>query len=230
MTHWNETRFSAMLCLVAAISAACGSAPPPPPADVDPVEAMLGDTVITPVVEDEGGTSGPAAGPAYTGPTKLTVNLRVVNEKNPKGTYRLLGSEGTALVENGVFGQEIEINQGSYTIEYKSPLVFGDPIYLTDVTEVVGEKMAIDNIFPAGQITLHTFQGKAEGKCVPVTFTVYDLENAKDLTGKGKTCAPLILETGHYEVRLNVGKNKIQPVEMRINREQVQTSKVQLEK
>jgi hypothetical protein len=31
-------------------------------------------------------------------------------------------------------------------------------------------------------------------------------------------------------VRLTVGKNKIQPVEMRINREQVQTSKVQLEK
>jgi hypothetical protein len=228
MTHWNALRLFAILGLAAAISAACGGKAPPPQNDVDPVEAMLGDTVIEPVVEDTSGDT--AAGAAYTGPTKVTVNLRVVNDKNPKGSYRLLGSDGTALVENGVFGQEIEINQGSYTIEYKSPLVFGDPVYLTDVTEIVGEKMAIDNIFPAGQITLHTFQGKAEGKCVPVTFTVHDLENVKDLTGKGKTCAPLVLETGHYEVRLSVGKNKIQPVEMRINREQVQTSKVQLEK
>jgi hypothetical protein len=195
---------------------------------VDPVAAALGDTVITPVVEDE-----PAATPtgaAYTGPTKVTINLKVVNDKNPKGTYRLLGSDGTALVQNGVFGQEIEINQGAYTIEYKTPLVFGDPIYLTDVVDIVGEKQQVDNVFPAGQITLHTFRGKAEGKCVPTQFTVYDLENAKELTGKGKTCSPLILETGHYEVRLSIGKNKIQPVEMRINREQVQTSKVQLEK
>jgi len=230
MINWNAFRLFTMIGFVAAISAACGGKAPPPTADVDPVEAMLGDTVINPVVEDETTAAGTAAGPAYTGPTKVTINLRVVNEKNPKGTYRLLGSDGTALVENGVLGQEIEINQGSYTIEYKSPLVFGDPVYLTDVTEIVGEKMVVDNIFPAGQITLHTFQGKAEGKCVPVTFTVHDLENVKDLAGKGKTCAPLILETGHYEVRLSVGKNKIQPVEMRINREQVQTSKVQLEK
>jgi hypothetical protein len=228
MIQWNTLRLFAILGFVAAISAACGGKAPPPQDDVDPVAAMLGDTQLTTVVEDTAGDTSAVA--AYTGPTKLTVNLKVVNDKNPKGSYRLLGSDGTALVENGVFGQEIDINQGSYTIEYKSPLVFGDPIYLTDITEVVGEKMTIDNIFPAGQITLHTFQGKAEGKCVPVTFTVHDLENVKDLPGKGKTCTPLILETGHYEVRLSVGKNKIKPVEMRINREQVQTSKVQLEK
>jgi len=229
MTRWNALRLIAMIGFVAAISAACGGKGPPPTADVDPVEAMLGDTVIEPVVEDEP-TDTAGGGAAYTGPTKVTVNLRVVNDKNPKGSYRLLGSDGTALVENGVFGQEIELNQGAYTIEYKTPLVFGNPVYLTDVIDVVGEKMAIDNVFPAGQITLHTFRGKAEGKCVPIPFTVYDLENAKDVTGKGKTCAPLVLETGHYEVRLAVGKNKIQPVEMRINREQVQSSKVQLEK
>jgi hypothetical protein len=227
MTHWNALRLFAILGLAAAVSAACGGKAPPPQADVDPVAAMLGDTPLTPVV-DEQPTATTAA--AYTGPTKVTINLKVVNDKNPKGSYRLLGSDGTAVVQNGVFGQEIQVNQGSYTVEYKAPLVFGDPVYLTDVVEVVGETMVIDNVFPAGQITLHTFRGKAEGKCVPMPFTVYDLENAKDVAGKGKTCAPLILETGHYEVRLNVGKNKIQPVEMRINREQVQTSKVQLEK
>jgi hypothetical protein len=108
--------------------------------------------------------------------------------------------------------------------------VFGDPVYISDVVDVAGEKMAVDQIFPAGQITLHTFAGKAEGRCVPTPFTVFDLENEKELTGKGKTCAPLVVETGHYEVRLAVGKNKVQPVEMRINREQVQTSKVKLEK
>ena len=228
MTRSNILGVLAMIGIAVAISAACGGKAPPPQDDVDPVALALGDTVVTPVVEDE-----PAATPtgaAYTGPTKLTINLKVINDKNPKGAYRLLGSDGTALVENGVFGQEIEINQGQYTIEYKSPLVFGDPIYLTDVTDVVGEKQVIDNVFPAGQITLHTFRGTAEGKCVPTAFTVFDLENNKELTGKGKTCAPLVLETGHYEVRLSIGKNKIQPVEMRINREQVQTSKVKLEK
>jgi hypothetical protein len=229
MTRRNALEIIAMVGLVAAFSTACGGKGPPPQTDdVDPVAAALGDTVIAPVVEDE--PTSTAAAPSYSGPTKLTITLRVVNDKNPKGTYRLLGSDGSALVENGVFGQEIEINQGQYTIEYKSPLVFGDPIYLTDVIAVAGEKMVVDNVFPAGEITLHTFRGKAEGKCVPVPFTVYDLENAKDVAGKGKTCAPLVLQTGHYEVRLSVGKNQIQPVEMRINREQVQTSKVQLEK
>jgi hypothetical protein len=229
MTRRNAFEIIAMVGLVAAFSTACGGKGPPPQTDdVDPVAAALGDTVIAPVVEDE--PTSTAAAPSYSGPTKLTITLRVVNDKNPKGTYRLLGSDGSALVENGVFGQEIEINQGQYTIEYKSPLVFGDPIYLTDVIAVAGEKMVVDNVFPAGEITLHTFRGKAEGKCVPVPFTVYDLENAKDVAGKGKTCAPLVLQTGHYEVRLSVGKNQIQPVEMRINREQVQTSKVQLEK
>ena len=218
----------ALLGSVAALAVACGGKVPPPQDDVDPVAAALGDTVLEPVTEDEVATGDAPA--AHTGPTKVTVNLRVVNEKNPKGTYRMLGSDGTAVVENGTFGQELELNQGQYTIEYKTPLVFGDPVYLTDVVDVAGPTQQIDSIFPAGQITLHTFQGKAEGKCVPVPFTVYDLENAKDLTGKGKTCAPLILETGHYEVRLAVSKNTVQPVEMRINREQVQTSKVKLEK
>lgn len=228
MTRSNTLGIIALVGSIAALAAACGGKVPPPQDDVDPVAAALGDTVLEPVTEDE--ISDGDAPAAYTGPTKVTVNLRVVNEKNPKGTYRMLGSDGTAVVENGTFGQELELNQGQYTIEYKSPLVFGEPLYLTDVIDVAGQTQQIDSIFPAGQITLHTFQGKAEGKCVPVPFTVHDLENAKDLPGKGKTCAPLVLQTGHYEVRLAVGKNKVQPVEMRINREQVQTSKVQLEK
>jgi hypothetical protein len=228
MTRSNTLVIIVLLGSVAALAAACGGKAPPPQDDVDPVAAALGDTVLEPVTEDE--VSAGDAPAAYTGPTKATDNLRVVNEKNPKGTYRMLGSDGTAVVENGTFGQELELNQGQYTIEYKSPLVFGEPLYLTDVIDVAGQTQQIDSIFPAGQITLHTFRGKAEGKCVPVPFTVHYLENAKDLPGKGKTCAPLILQTGHYEVRLAVGKNKVQPVEMRINREQVQSSKVQLEK
>jgi len=228
MSHSNALRLFALGALAAATLAACGGkAPPPQNDDVDPIEAALGGVEVEPVSEEAAAATEASA---YTGPTKVTVNLRVVNEKNPKGSYRLLTAEGTAVVENGVLGEPVEINQGQYTVEYKSPLVFGDPVYTSDTVDVVGQEMTIDNIFPAGQITLHTYQGKNEGRCVPVPFTVYDKGNDKELAGKGKTCAPLVLETGHYEVRLEIGKNKIQPVEMRINREQVQTSKVQLEK
>jgi len=229
MSTRNALRLFAIGLFAAAMATACGGSQPQAQTDdVDPVAAALGDVDVQPIAEE-----APAEAPAeaaYTGPTKMTVNLRVVNDKNPKGSYRMLDANGTAVIENGALGEEVEVKQGSYTFEFKTPLVFGDPVYLSDTVDVAGEKMQVDQIFPAGQITLHTFQGKAEGRCVPTPFTVFDLENNKDVAGKGKTCTPLILQTGHYEVRLAVAKNKVQPVEMRINREQVQTSKVQLEK
>ena len=92
------------------------------------------------------------------------------------------------------------------------------------------EKMTLDEIFPAGQITLNTYRGKNVKRCVATSFTVHSKTKEKDVPGKGKTCKPLILETGHYEIQLVLSKKNYQPVEMRINREQVQTSNVKLEK
>jgi hypothetical protein len=231
MSKRNALRLLAMGFIAAAMVTGCGGSKKKTAQadDADPVAAALDGVDVQPIA-DEAPAAAPADANAYTGPTKVTVNLKVVNEKNPKGSYRMLDASGTAVIENGVLGEEVEVKQGSYTFEFKSPLVFGDPVYLSDVVDIAGEKMAVDQIFPAGQITLHTFQGKNENRCVPTAFTVFNLEDEKELTGKGKTCAPLIVETGHYEVRLAVSKNAIQPVEMRINREQVQTSKVKLEK
>ena len=231
MNTRSALRLVALGLLVTAMSTACGGAKKNAPKqtdDVDPIAAALGGVDVQPVT-DEAPAAAPTA-PSYTGPTKVTVNLRVVNDKNPKGSYRMLDMNGTAVIENGTLGETVDVKQGSYTFEFKSPLVFGDGAYLSDTVVVAGETMTVDQIYPAGQITLHTFQGKNEARCVPVPFTVFDLENQKELAGKGKTCEPLIVETGHYEVRLAVGKNTTQPVEMRINREQVQSSSVKLEK
>jgi hypothetical protein len=229
MNTRSALRLAVLGLLATSVSAACGGSKKPAAQtdDVDPVAAALDGVDVKPIGEE---APAAAAAPSYAGPTKVTVNLRVVNDKNPKGTYRMLDLNGTAAIENGTPGETVEVKQGSYTFEFKTPLVFGSTAYMSDVVDIAGETMQVDQIYPAGQITLHTFQGKNESRCVPVPFTVFDLENQKELAGKGKTCEPLIVETGHYEVRLAVDKNKVQPVEMRINREQVQTSKVKLEK
>ena len=134
------------------------------------------------------------------------------------------------IIENGTLGDTVEINQGTYTLEFRSPEVFGEPVYAVEL-DVVGKEMTVNEIFPAGQITLHTYRGRAEGRCVTTSFTLFNIEEEEPVQvgKKGKTCNPLIVETGHYEVRLHLSKKKYQPVEMRINREQVQTSKVKLE-
>ncbi len=230
----KETRgfFVCLLAFFLAVSnIACGGAEPAPQTaddeDYDPIAALVGDVEVE--EEDEEGDDESAEG-AYTGPTKLTVNLKVINEKNPEGSYRLLDSSGAEIIKNGKLGEEVELNQGIYSIEFETALVFGKPKYLVENVEVEGEKMALDEIFPAGQITLNTYRGKNVKRCVATTFTVHSKTKEKDIPGKGKTCKPLILETGHYEIQLVLSKKKYQPIEMRINREQVQTSNVKLEK
>ncbi len=229
----KETRgfFVCHLAFLLAVShLACGGAEPVAQTaddeDYDPIAALVGDVEVE--EEEEGDTE--SVEEAYTGPTKLTVNLKVVNEKNPEGSYRLLDSSGAVIIKNGKLGEEIELNQGIYSIEFETPLVFGKPKYLVENVEVADEKMTLDEIFPAGQITLNTYRGKNVKRCVATSFTVISKTKEKDVPGKGKTCSPLILETGHYEIQLILSKKKYQPVEMRINREQVQTSNIKLEK
>ena len=229
----KETR-GFLVCLLAFFLAvsniACGGAEPvvdtADDEDYDPIAALVGDVEV----EEEDKEEDESVEENYTGPTKLIINLKVVNEKNPEGSYRLLDSSGAEIIKNGKFGEEIEVNQGTYSVEFETPLVFGKPKYLVENVEVADKKMTLDEIFPAGQITLNTYRGKNVNRCIATSFSVVSKTKSKDIPGKGKTCKPLILETGHYEIQLVLSKKNYQPVEMRINREQVQTSNIKLEK
>ncbi len=221
-----------VLAVFAFGTAACGGAEPPPQSaddeEFDAIASIVGEVEIDEAdLEEEEGDEAVAA---YTGPCKVTVNLKVVNNENPEGSFKLVDSNGTTLVESGNFGDVVELNPGTFSIEFKTPAVFGNPVHSVQL-DVAGKEMTVNEIFPAGQITLHTFRGKAQGRCIPTMFTLFNIGNAEPVQvgTKGKTCKPLVVQTGHYEVRLNLSKKKYQPVEMRINREQVQTSKVKLE-
>ncbi|MCP4600995.1 MAG: hypothetical protein GY847_10800 [Proteobacteria bacterium] len=192
--------------------------------DIDLIGSIVGEVEIEEIDTEESGEA------AYTGPTSLTVNLKVINKKNPKGSYRLLKADGTVVVEKGKLGEAIELNQEVYSVEFTSPLVFSNPTYTVNEVEVAGKEMTLDEVFPAGQITLHTYRGKQQNRCVPVAFTVKSETLEKDLPGKGKTCKPIILEAGTYEVLLNISKKKVQPVSMRVNSEQVSSAQIKLEK
>ena len=223
---------SAMALLVFSGTGCGGSDPkvqnPEDADDYDPIAAIVGDVEIDEAdLEDE--EVAPEA-EAYTGPTKVTINLKVVNNENPKGSFKLMDSSGAAIIENGTLGDTVDLNQGSYTLEFRSALVFGDAVHAVDL-DVAGKEMTVNEIFPAGQITLNTYRGKAVNRCVPTPFTLFNIADDEPVQvgEKGKTCKPLVIETGHYEVRLQVSKKEYQPVDMRINREQVQTSNVKLE-
>jgi hypothetical protein len=62
-----------------------------------------------------------------------------------------------------------------------------------------------------------------------VTFSVKSETLGKELPGKGKTCQPVILQTGSYEILLDISKKKVQPVAAKVNAEQVATAPVKLE-
>lgn len=222
----------------------CGSSQPPKPEPQQEVEDydLVGDIVGDVEVPDEEG-GGPVED--YNGPTKLTVNLRIVNERNPEGAYKLITPEGKTLIESGKFGEPRELNQGSYTLEFASPLVFGGQTHVVEGVAVSGKEMTHNETFPAGQITLFTFYTKKPDKCVPVTFKVKDLTGggrgtlgekrgssgaALELDGTANTCEPLMLKAGSYELELMVSKNKIQPVKLTVNSEQTSDARVEIEK
>ncbi len=170
---------------------------------------------------------------AYAGSTELTVNLRVINEKNKKGSFKVLDAAGKVVVEKGKLGESFEIEQGAYTIEFKSRLVFGDPVYRVEDVAVESKEMTLDETFPAGQLTLHTYRKNPRGKCKTVSFTVKSEKfesEGKELPGKGKTCKPIVLEAGSYELLLNISKKKVQPVKIQVNPEQVSSAAVKLER
>ncbi len=208
---------------------ACGASQPQPEAEDDGqdlISSIVGNVDTEGHVDDD----GDPVGEAYQGPTALTINLKVVNDKNPKGSFRLLNSDGSAIIEKGKLGEVTELSQGVYTIEFKSPLVFGDTTYVVEDVEVAGKKMELTKVFPAGQITLHTYKGSNTNRCVPVAFEVKSKTEEKNLPGKGKTCQPLVLNAGTYEVLLNISKKKVQPVALQVNAEQVSSAKVKLDK
>ncbi len=219
--------------IVVILIAACGSSQPPPPTnqDTDEEDFDLVGSIVGDVEPEELDEEGDEIGQGYTGPTSLTVNLKIVNDKNPEGSFKLTAADGTVITENGKVGEVTELNQGTYSIEFKSPAVFGEATYVVEEIEVAGKKMTVNEVFPAGQITLHTYRGRKPNKCVPTTFSVKSkTEEGKTLPGKGKTCEPLVLRAGAYEVLLDISKKKVQPVEMHINSEQVSTAQVKLEK
>ncbi len=230
MTRNQTITYLALITFFVSTFASCGSSSPQPKdgqdtdEEFDLVGSIVGDVEPEEIEEEE-----EALSEDYTGPTALTVNLKVVNDKNPKGSFRLLDAAGKAIIENGKLGEPNELNQGTYTVEFKSPLVHGDPTFVVEDVQVAGKKMEITEVFPAGQITLHSFRGKNQGRCVPVTFSVKSETLEKDLPGKAKTCKPVILEAGSYELLFDISKKKVQPVKMQVNAEQVSTAPVKLE-
>lgn len=218
------------VALVALVAAACGGSKTEVKdqgdEEVDVIGSIVGDVEVDPSTVE---TAPEEQGEAYKGPTTLTVNLKVVDERNPEGSFTLKDAEGRAVIENGAFGKPQQVNQGAYTLEFRSPLVFGKPVHTVEDVTVAGPEQTIDETFPAGRITLKTHKGATFKKCTPVAFTVVRKEGEEAVEGTGKTCAPLVIQAGHYEVRLQLSKKKYQPVEIRVNAEQMSESPVKLE-
>lgn len=227
----QEFAMIGLCALLALTAAACGGADAPPPKQSDEDVDLIGSIVGDVEVEEEDLEEAEDDGEIYTGPTKLTLHLKVVNETDPEGAYSLTDTTGKKVIENGKLGEEVEINQGLYTAEFKTPKVFGEPVYSTEI-EVAGKKQELKEVFPAGQLTLHTYKGNnPNGPCKAVSFSVQNVGGNEpvDVPGKGKTCEPLILEAGSYEILLDISKKKIQPVKAMVNAEQIGRAPVKLE-
>jgi len=211
--------------------AACGGATPEPRdqardgEELDVIGSIVGDVevdleAVEEIAEEE---------ETYTGPTTLTINLRVVDQRTPQGSYTLKDAGGKVVVDKGELGKPVQVNQGAYTIEFRSPVVFGNPVYVLKDVAVAGPEQTIDETFPAGRLTLNTHRGATFKRCTPIAFTVVRMANEEPLEGTGRTCEPLYIEAGHYELRLQLSKTKYQPVEIRVNREQMTEAPIQLE-
>lgn len=217
------------LAIVASFSVACGGASSQTAdqgdEELDVIGSIVGDVEIDPSVAE----SPAEQVAAYTGPTTLTINLKVVDQRNPEGSYTLKDAEGKVVIDQGRFGKAQQVNQGAYTVEFRSPLVFGGPVYTVDDLTVAGPEQTVDEVFPAGRITLNTYRGATYKRCTPLPFTVVRKEGEEALEGTGKTCGPLVIQAGHYEVRLQLSKKKYQPVEIRVNQEQMSESPIKIE-
>jgi hypothetical protein len=228
MKSLNGTLRQASVTLCALALAACGGSAAKPAdqgdEDLDVIGSIVGDVEVDPEVVQEAVQQDEA----YTGPTTLTVNLKVVDQRNPKGSYTLKDAEGRVVIDKGVFGKAEQVNQGAYTVEFRSPAVFGNPLYTVDLA-VAGPEQTVDETFPAGRITLNTYRGATYKKCTALPFTVVRKEGEEALEGTGKTCGPLVIQAGHYEVRLQLSKTKYQPVEIRVNKEQMSESPIKIE-
>jgi len=182
--------YAFLFALMSQLTACCGKTPeakePEDEEDIDLITSIVGEVEV----EEEAIEQAPEA---YSGPTMLTINLKVVNNKQPRGSYKLTTAEGTAIIESGELGVPVEVNQGLYSIEFKSADVFGEPSYLMADVEVKGKEYTVEAIFPAGQITLHTYERKKTGPCKATTFTVYSETLEQKLEGKGKSCEPVVL-------------------------------------
>lgn len=215
--------------LLALGSITCGGSQEGPKSaddEEDLVTSLIGEVDESEFEEDK---EEPAE-EAYAGPTTITVNLKVINDKNPEGSFKLLDADEKVVVEEGKLGESFELKQGVYSLEFKSPLVFGDPVYHVKDVTVEGKEMSVDKTFPAGQITLHTYRKNPGDKCKAVPFSVKFETEDKDLPGKGKTCKPITLEIGSYELLLDISKKKVQPVKIQVSAEQVSTASVKLER
>lgn len=217
--------------LAGALLAACGGSSKQQQTEDENTDIIGEITGPVEIEEEDTGQEKPVETAAYTGPTKLTVNIKVSGAVNTAGTTcRVLDRDGNPVKEGVKLGEPFELNQGSYNFEFISPAVFGKPTYVAEDETVAGETYTLDAIFPAGEITLFTYKGKAEGRCVPTKFTVKSETKGADLEGKGETCKPLVLETGAYEVLLVIDKKTVQPVKLRVNAEQKASAKIKLEK
>jgi hypothetical protein len=209
--------------------AACGGPAPDPQgqedAELDVIGSIIGEVEVDPAAAE----SPAEQAAAYTGPTTLTINLKVVDQRNPAGSYTLKDAEGKVVIDKGEFGKAQQVNQGAYTLEFSTPLVFGKPLYTVADLTVAGAEQTVDEVFPAGRITLNTYRGATFKKCTPLPFTVVRKEGEEAVPGTGKTCAPLVIQAGHYEVRLQLNKKKYQPVEIRVNKEQMSESPIKIE-
>ncbi|HUT77920.1 MAG TPA: hypothetical protein VM285_09555 [Polyangia bacterium] len=217
------------VAIIALSFAACGGSAPDPKnqedEELDVIGSIVGDVEI-----DQSLVESPAEqAAAYTGPTTLTVNLKVVDERNPEGSYTLKDAEGKVVIDKGAFGKPQQVNQGAYSVEFSTPLVFGKPLYTVESLQVAGPEQTVDEVFPAGRITLNTYRGATFKKCTPLPFTVVRKEGEEAVAGTGKTCAPLVIQAGHYELRLQLTKKKYQPVEIRVNKEQMSESPIKIE-
>ena len=134
------TTASAIIVL-AWVASSCGGASTPPKSSGEEADGEYLSDIVGDVEESEiqEAHTDQKVEQAYSGPTELTVELKVVNELNPEGSFKVIDADGNTVKESGALGEPFELAQGTYSIEYTSPLVFGKSTYLVEDVQVAGE-------------------------------------------------------------------------------------------